>query len=206
MTAVFVNGFDFETSPDDIEKHFSPAGNITDVRQVGKGAAVVTYSSADEADRAISDLNETTMEGNRRYVTVRLDGKGGDKGKGKGKYGDSKGKGGGKYGDRGDYGGKSSDRAPIPYEGDLQEGTVATFFDDKGFGFVTPDDGSEDVFVHVKENPDLEGAQAGDAVMFDSEYDDRKGKYKGTNLSLKSGGGGGGGGGGKGKGKGYSPW
>merc|ERR1712094_14368 len=74
-----------------------------------------------------------------------------------------------------------------------QSGTIKKFFQDKGFGFVTPDDGGEDVFVHVKDNPDLEGAQGGEEVYFDSQWDDRKGKYKGTNLSLKNGGGGGGG-------------
>ena len=92
-----------------------------------------------------------------------------------------------------------------------QSGTIKKFFEDKGFGFVTPDDGGDDVFVHVKENPDLEGAQQGDACSFDTKWDDRKGKYNGTNLTLKSGGGGGGGGGGKGKGKGkryeaYDSW
>merc|ERR1712226_1766650 len=91
-------------------------------------------------------------------------------------------------------------------------GTIKKFFEDKGFGFVSPDDGSDDVFVHVKDNAELEGCEAGDTVTFDSEYDDRKGKYKGVNLSCKSRGGGGGGGGGgygkgdsKGKGKG-SPY
>ena len=52
-------------------------------------------------------------------------------------------------------------------------GVVKKFFEDKGFGFVTPDDGSEDVFVHVKDNPDLDGCGPGDAVYFDSEWDDR---------------------------------
>ena len=90
-------------------------------------------------------------------------------------------------------------------------GTIKKFFEEKGFGFITPDDGSEDVFAHVKECPDLEGAQPGDAVYYDTKYDDRKGKYNATNLSMKSGGGGGGGGGGgkgkgKGKDKGYSAW
>merc|ERR1712224_150752 len=88
-----------------------------------------------------------------------------------------------------------------------QSGTIKKFFEDKGFGFVTPDDGSEDVFVHVKDNPDLDGCGPGNACMFDSEWDDRKGKYKGTNVSFtgaKSGGGGKGGG--KGGGGGYSPY
>merc|ERR1712060_560729 len=87
-------------------------------------------------------------------------------------------------------------------------GTIKKFFEDKGFGFVTPDDGGDDVFVHVKDNPDLEGCQQGDAVRYDAEWDDRKGKYKGKNLSVSGGGGGGGGGGyggyGKGGGKGNS--
>ena len=58
-------------------------------------------------------------------------------------------------------------------------------------------DGSEDAFAHVKEYPELEGAQPGDAVNYDTKYDDPKGKCNATNLSV-SGGGGGGGGGGKG--------
>ncbi len=80
-------------------------------------------------------------------------------------------------------------------------GVIKKFFEDKGFGFVTPDEGGDDVFVHVKDNPDLEGCQQGDAVSYDAEWDDRKGKYKGVNLSASGGGGGGGsyGGGGYGK-------
>merc|ERR1712138_136676 len=99
--------------------------------------------------------------------------------------------------------------------GMASSGTIKKFFHDKGFGFITPDDGSEDVFVHVKENGGDDAwtnVQAGDAVMFDSEYDDRKGKYKATNVTgdtIKGGGGGGGGYGkssGKGGGGGGSPY
>merc|ERR1712203_562192 len=91
-----------------------------------------------------------------------------------------------------------------------QTGTVKKFFEDKGFGFITPDDGGDDVFIHVKELVNCEALSQGDLVTFDVKWDDRKGKNQGCNCSSKSGGGGGGGyGGGKdkgGKGKGYSPY
>ena len=81
-------------------------------------------------------------------------------------------------------------------------GVLKTMFAEKGFGFVKPDDGGDDCFVHVKDNPELDGVDKGGAsVSFDKEWDDRKGKYKGVNCRV-TGGGGGGGGGGKGYGKG----
>ena len=111
VMAVFVNGFDFDTPESTLHSHFSSVGSIKDVRFLGKGSAVVEYDSIDDAEQAVEELNNSTMEGNRRYVTVRLDGKGKGKGKenGKGKdYG--KGKDNGKYGKGQEIGKGRSDK------------------------------------------------------------------------------------------------
>ena len=51
-----------------------------------------------------------------------------------------------------------------------------SYNDEKGFGFIEPDDGGEDLFVHRRDVRDGDEIRRGDAVRFESEYDDRKGK------------------------------
>ncbi|CAE8631005.1 unnamed protein product [Polarella glacialis] len=84
------------------------------------------------------------------------------------------------------------------------QGTVKMWNDEKGFGFIQPSDGSEDVFVHRTALDGSDALEKGDNVSYDSEYDDRKGKTRAVNVSGGTGQsqGGGGGGGGYGGGKG----
>ena len=58
-------------------------------------------------------------------------------------------------------------------------GTVKFFNSAKGFGFITPDDGSKDVFVHATavERAGLAMLNEGDRVSFTLE-DDKKGRGK----------------------------
>ena len=49
----------------------------------------------------------------------------------------------------------------------MTNGTVKFFNNAKGFGFITPDDGSKDVFVHV--NGLTDEIKEGDKVSFDVE-------------------------------------
>ena len=65
-----------------------------------------------------------------------------------------------------------------------ETGTVKKWMDGKGFGFITPADGGEDVFVHVKQVSGGEDLSEGDQVTFDKAWNDQKGKYTGLRMSL----------------------
>lgn len=60
----------------------------------------------------------------------------------------------------------------------MQTGIVKFFNASKGFGFIQPDDGGKDVFVHVTalERAGLAGLVEGQKVSFDTETDSRSGK------------------------------
>merc|ERR1712066_1059321 len=66
---VLVLGFDFGTTDEQFEGHMSQAGPIHAVHWITKGKAVVVYQNQSSAAEAAA-LNETTIEGNTRYITV----------------------------------------------------------------------------------------------------------------------------------------
>jgi CspA family cold shock protein len=55
----------------------------------------------------------------------------------------------------------------------MPTGTVKWFNDTKGFGFITPDDGSKDLFVHQNSIAGGQALTEGDKVSFDSEESDK---------------------------------
>jgi cold shock protein len=65
-------------------------------------------------------------------------------------------------------------------------GTVKFFNTEKGFGFITPDDGGKDVFVHISavQSSGLPGLQDGQKIRFDTEPDKRGKGPKAVNLVL----------------------
>ncbi len=58
-----------------------------------------------------------------------------------------------------------------------QQGTVKFFNADKGYGFITPDDGGRDIFVHITalEQAGLRSLSEGQRITFEIEPD-KKGK------------------------------
>ena len=65
-------------------------------------------------------------------------------------------------------------------------GTVKWFNAQKGFGFIQPQDGSKDVFVHVSavERAGMSTLQEGQKITFDVVADRKTGKSSAENLSA----------------------
>jgi cold shock protein len=67
----------------------------------------------------------------------------------------------------------------------MAKGTVKFFNATKGFGFIAPDDGAKDVFVHVSalESSGISTLREGDKVSFEVVMD--RGKPAAANISME---------------------
>jgi CspA family cold shock protein len=68
----------------------------------------------------------------------------------------------------------------------MKSGTVKFYNDQKGFGFIAPEDGGTDVFVHATalERAGISGLSDGQKVSFDTEIDQRSGKTAVSTIQL----------------------
>ncbi len=136
--------------------------------------------------------------GNERSAPSRSGYRGGLAGGDRGAYGGGAsdrgaygGGGGGGYRGGSDEGGfkprpPRPDSAPME-RGPRQPGVVKFFKADKGFGFVTPDSGEPDVFVHISavERSGLTTLDSGQRVSFETEPDRRGKGPKAVELKLE---------------------
>ena len=68
----------------------------------------------------------------------------------------------------------------------MNTGTVKFYNDMKGFGFIQPDDGGKDVFVHATalERTGMRSLVEGQKVAFDTAEDRRSGKIAVNNIQA----------------------
>ncbi len=69
----------------------------------------------------------------------------------------------------------------------MSTGTVKWFNSQKGFGFIQPDGGGNDVFVHISavQRAGLSSLGEGQKVSFEARTDNARGKVSAENLSLR---------------------
>src|SRR3546814_9414754 len=65
-------------------------------------------------------------------------------------------------------------------------GTVKWFNSTKGYGFIQPDNGGPDVFVHISavERAGLRGLNEGQKISFEEQRDPKRGKTSAENLKA----------------------
>ena len=65
-------------------------------------------------------------------------------------------------------------------------GTVKWFNEQKGYGFIQPDNGGKDVFVHISavERAGLRGLAEGQKISYEVEADRRSGKESAVDLKT----------------------
>lgn len=68
----------------------------------------------------------------------------------------------------------------------MNTGIVKFYNDQKGFGFIQPDGGDKDVFVHATalERAGIQNLREGQKVKFDTHNDPRSGKVAVGNIEL----------------------
>ena len=68
----------------------------------------------------------------------------------------------------------------------MATGTVKWFNGQKGFGFIAPDDGGQDVYVHISavERAGLSGLAEGQKISYEVQVDRKRGKSSAENLRV----------------------
>ncbi|MCB1472023.1 MAG: cold-shock protein [Rhodobiaceae bacterium] len=69
----------------------------------------------------------------------------------------------------------------------MSKGTVKWFNGTKGYGFISPEGGGGDVFVHISavERAGLSTLNEGQSISYDIEVDSKRGKSSAVNLRVE---------------------
>jgi CspA family cold shock protein len=64
-------------------------------------------------------------------------------------------------------------------------GTIKKWNDERGYGFIKPDDGGPDVFLHISALPMGVQPHEGDRVSFELEPDERSGRSRAGHVRVE---------------------
>lgn len=67
----------------------------------------------------------------------------------------------------------------------IQKGVLKTWKDDRGFGFIQPDNGDKDIFVHISSLKGMARRPTRGDVMFYEVAKDTGGKFKAVNAKIE---------------------
>jgi cold shock CspA family protein len=67
----------------------------------------------------------------------------------------------------------------------LKSGKITTWKDDRGFGFIKPEDGGKEVFLHISEARGLSRRpRLGDVIFYEPQFE-KDGKLRATKVSIQ---------------------
>ena len=68
----------------------------------------------------------------------------------------------------------------------MATGKVKWFNDQKGYGFIKPDEGGQDIFVHISavERSGLRSLKEDQAIQYELYTDERRGKTSAVDLKI----------------------
>jgi CspA family cold shock protein len=66
----------------------------------------------------------------------------------------------------------------------MPTGTVANFKDESGYGFIRPDDGGANVFVHARHIANADALKKDQRVSFEVVTDDRRNKPRADQVRV----------------------
>jgi cold shock protein len=69
-------------------------------------------------------------------------------------------------------------------EDSMPSGKIKMYSEERGFGFISPDDGSNDVFFHVSSLRGGDDINVGAAVTLETGVDPKSGKTKAVSVDL----------------------
>jgi cold shock CspA family protein len=165
-----ISGLPGDSTGESVMAVLGQYGTITGVKMVAAGTALLYMGDADTATWLVNNLDGNIPQGYSTPISVKRSGGGPPAAPAPGPPA------------------ASNWSAPVPTSSDYMTGTVKHWVEERGMGFITPSDGSQDCFVHRSNLMDGLQLMTGHSVQFQQGWDNAKNKPIALNVSGAVGG------------------